>query len=142
MLGMKPKEIVCAIIGAPCPETNDPQSALAKQAGRYCPNWVDAIPETHSDGSGRFTQEIYKGCLIPKLVPYLVSIASYANHAGASADKAATQAQEASSAANLTTLALKHVGVAIETQGATQGLFPEVNSNLDQRSQIKGENCG
>lgn len=95
MFGRKPKSPVCAVINAPCPETNDPLSNQAKKEGRFCNFWVDGIPETHTDGSGRFTQQIYKGCLIPKIPVYLVSIASQANHAGASADKAATESHRA-----------------------------------------------
>ena len=48
MLSKKP---ICAIIGAVCPRTNDPENPHHK-TNLYCPNWVDGIAETHTDGSG------------------------------------------------------------------------------------------
>lgn len=91
---------LCAIIGAPCPETNDPASVLAANCGRYCTNWVDGISETHGDGSGRFIQETYKGCFLRRISTYLVSVTAHANHASASADKAASVAQKSGEVAS------------------------------------------
>ncbi len=85
---MKPK---CAITGICCPKTNDPTEKV------YCPHWVEGIPETEQDNSGRFVERIYRGCFLSRLPQYLVSIAAGAGHASASYDKAATFLQQAES---------------------------------------------
>jgi len=76
-----PKSI-CALARMPCPRTADPAAKV------YCPHWKDAIPEHEKDGSGRVTLQIYTGCQLPKLIPYLQSMTAELDHTHAAANQA------------------------------------------------------
>jgi len=73
---------VCALVGRECPRTADPAAKV------YCPHWKDAIPEHEKDGSGRVTLQIYTGCQLPKLIPYLQSMTAELDHTHAAANQA------------------------------------------------------
>lgn len=71
----------CVLADRACPETAD------QTKPRYCPAWVDAIPEVQRDGSGRLVaEEIYRGCFLRRLPLYLVGVTASAGQAAASAD--------------------------------------------------------
>jgi hypothetical protein len=70
----------------PCPKTGD------MTANVFCPHWKNAIPEHEKDGSGRVRSlDLYTGCQIPKIIPYMQSMTAEADHA----HKAANQARDA-----------------------------------------------
>lgn len=76
----------CMLIGGKeCPETNTPTD---KSKHRYCPHWVDAIPETSTNNNGEFVDAIYRGCFVRRLPQYLVTITARSGHAAASYDSA------------------------------------------------------
>lgn len=73
----------CALIGAPCPRTNNENAPL------YCPHWVENVPEVEKDGTGRVTAEVfYTGCQLRRQVLYLLSMTASAGQAAKSADEA------------------------------------------------------
>lgn len=85
---------VCAIAGRPCPRTCDPSMPV------YCPHWKNAIPEHEKDGSGIVRPlDIYTGCQLPKLIPYMQSMTVEADHAHAAANQARDAAIKAQIAA-------------------------------------------
>lgn len=78
----------CALVGRECPKTNDSSAKV------YCPAWVVGVPENEKDGSGRLIATYtYTGCLLPKLLPYMVGMTAEADHAHAAANQARDAAQ-------------------------------------------------
>lgn len=85
---------ICAIVGQPCPRTCDPTAPV------YCPNWKNAIPEHEKDGSGIVRPlDIYTGCQLPKLIPYMQAMTVEADHGHAAANQARDAAVKAQLAA-------------------------------------------
>lgn len=73
---------ICALVKMECPETGDPTAKV------FCPYWQGPIPEHEKDGSGRIVAlHLYTGCMIPKIIPYLQSVTTEADHAHAAANR-------------------------------------------------------
>lgn len=80
---------ICVLAHMECPKTGD------MSAKRFCPHWKEGILEHETDASGRITMRTYTGCQVPKIIPYLQSVAVEANHAHAAANLARDSAIEA-----------------------------------------------
>lgn len=73
---------VCALIGRSCPRTSDPEASV------FCPHWKDSIPEHEKDGSGRvMALSTYRGCQVPRLIPYLQSMTAEIDHTHVAANE-------------------------------------------------------
>ena len=80
---------ICVLARTECPKTGDMTAKV------YCPHWKVGIPEHEKDGSGRVMPlNLYTGCQLPKLIPYLQSMAAEVDHTHAAANQARDSAIE------------------------------------------------
>lgn len=81
---------ICVLARMECPKTGD------MTAKAYCPHWKVGVPEHEKDGSGRVVAlNLYTGCQLPKLIPYLQSMTAEVDHTHVAANQARDSAIEA-----------------------------------------------
>ena len=121
----KDKTSKCALIGAPCPKTNDENAPI------YCPDWVVNVPEVEKDGTGRVTAEVfYTGCQRRRQVLYLLSMTASAGQAAKSADEARVEVERITR--KISALPI----VVVEQQNPIADLMSGVNELLTEGNDV------